>query len=35
MADTAKVTYKEKTYEFPIVEGSCGEKAIDNGKLLK
>ena len=35
MADTAKVTYQGKTYEFPIVEGTFGEKAIDIGKLRK
>ena len=35
MADTAKVTYQGKTYEFPVVEGTFGEKAIDIGKLRK
>ncbi len=33
MADTAKVTYQGKTYEFPVVEGTFGEKAIEIGKL--
>ena len=35
MADTAKVTYQGKTYEFPVIEGTFGEKAIDIGKLRK
>jgi len=35
MADTAKVTYQGKTYEFPVIEGAFGEKAIDIGKLRK
>ena len=35
MADTAKVTYQGKTYEFPVVEGTFGEKAIDIGNLRK
>ena len=33
MTDTAKVIYQGKTYEFPVVEGTFGEKAIDIGKL--
>ena len=35
MADTAKITYQGKTYEFPVVEGTFGEKAIDIGNLRK
>ncbi|SVB22071.1 uncharacterized protein METZ01_LOCUS174925, partial [marine metagenome] len=31
MTDTAKVIYQGKTYEFPVVEGTFGEKAIDIG----
>ncbi|MDI6687675.1 MAG: citrate synthase [Desulfobacterales bacterium] len=29
MDDYAKITYKNKTYKLPVVEGSEGEKAID------
>ena len=32
---TAKLTYEGKEYEFPVVEGSEGERAIDIGKLRK
>ena len=33
MAETVKLTYDGKTYEFPILEGTCGEKAIDISTL--
>ncbi|MCB1147682.1 MAG: citrate synthase [Leptospiraceae bacterium] len=33
MADTAKLTYEGKEYEFPIVVGTEGEKSIDISKL--
>ncbi|MBK7288607.1 MAG: citrate synthase [Flavobacteriales bacterium] len=33
MSETAKIILEGKTYEFPIVEGSEGEKAIDISKL--
>lgn len=33
MADTAKLIIDGKEYEFPIIEGSEGEKAIDISKL--
>ncbi|MBK9764605.1 MAG: citrate synthase [Flavobacteriales bacterium] len=33
MSETAQIILDGKTYEFPIVEGSEGEKAIDIGKL--
>lgn len=29
MAETVKLTYQGKTYEFKVQEGTCGEKAID------
>jgi len=29
MSDSVKLTYKEKTYEFPLVEGSENEKGIE------
>jgi citrate synthase len=29
MSDSVKLTYKEKTFEFPLVEGSENEKGID------
>ncbi len=32
---TAKLTYDGKDYEFPVVEGSEGERGIDIGKLRK
>jgi citrate synthase len=32
---TAKLTYEGKDYEFPVVEGSEGERGIDIGKLRK
>lgn len=35
MADTAKLTYQGNTYEFPVIEGTFGEKAIDIGNLRK
>lgn len=33
MAETVKLTYQGKTYEFPVQEGTCGEKAIDISTL--
>ena len=33
MAGTVKLTYQGKTYEFPVLEGTCGEKAIDISTL--
>ena len=33
MTDYAKIVFQEKTYEFPIVVGSEGEKAIDISQL--
>ena len=33
MAETVKLVYQGSTYEFPVVEGSLGEKAIDIGSL--
>ena len=33
MSETAKIILDGKEYEFPIVTGSEGEKAIDIGKL--
>ena len=35
MAETVKLTYQGKTYEFDVVEGSCGEKSIDISSLRK
>jgi citrate synthase len=35
MAETVKLTYEGKTYEFPVLEGTCGEKAIDISTLRK
>jgi len=29
MSDSVKLTYQNKTFEFPIVEGSENEKGID------
>ena len=33
MTETVKLTYQGKTYEFPVQEGTCGEKAIDISNL--
>jgi citrate synthase len=33
MAETVKVTYDGKTYEFPVLEGTCGEKVVDLSNL--
>jgi citrate synthase len=33
MAETVKLTYQGKTYEFPVLEGTCGEQAIDISTL--
>ena len=33
MGETVKLTYHGKTYEFPVLEGSCGEKAFDISTL--
>ena len=35
MPETVKLTYQGKTYEFPVQEGTCGEKAIDIATLRK
>jgi citrate synthase len=35
MVETAKLIYQGKTYEFPVIEGTLGEKAIDIGSLRK
>ena len=35
MAETVTVTYKGKTFELPLLEGSAGEKAIDITALRK
>lgn len=35
MTETVKLTYQGKIYEFPIQEGTCGEKAIDIATLRK
>jgi citrate synthase len=35
MAETVKLTYDGKTYEFPVLEGTTGEKAIDISTLRK
>ena len=33
MSETAKIILDGKTYEYPVVVGSEGEKAIDISKL--
>ena len=33
MSKTAKIIFEDKTYEFPVIEGAFGEKAIDISKL--
>ncbi len=33
MGDTVQVSYEGKTYTFPVLEGTCGEKAFDITKL--
>jgi citrate synthase len=33
MNDSVKLTYQGKTYEFPVIEGTCGEKAVDISTL--
>jgi citrate synthase len=33
MEEKAKLIYQGKTYEFPVLEGTCEEKAIDISKL--
>ncbi|MBT5026828.1 MAG: citrate synthase [Nitrospina sp.] len=35
MAETVKLTYQGQTYEFPVREGTCGDKAIDISSLRK
>ena len=35
MAETVKLTYQGKAYELPVLEGTCGEKAIDISKKVK
>jgi len=33
MGETVKLTFQGKDYEFPVLEGSCGEKAFDISTL--
>src|ERR1700709_461320 len=33
MSETAQLKLGDKTYEFPVIEGTEGEKAIDISKL--
>jgi len=33
MGETVQLIYQGKTYEYPVVEGSCGEKAFDISAL--
>ena len=33
MSDTVQLIHDGNTYEFPLIEGTCGEKAIDISKL--
>ena len=33
MGETVQLIYQGKTYEFPVVEGACGEKAFDISTL--
>ncbi len=33
MNDIVQISYAGKTYEFPVLEGTCGEKAFDISKL--
>ena len=33
MGETVKLSYQGKDYEFPVLEGSCGEKAFDISAL--
>ncbi|GJL80261.1 MAG: citrate synthase [Nitrospinaceae bacterium] len=33
MGETVKLSYQGKTYEFPVVVGTCGEKAFDISTL--
>ena len=33
MKETAKLTYKEKSIELPVTEGTFGEKGLDISKL--
>ena len=33
MEETVQLIYQGKTYEFPVVEGTCGEKAFDISTL--
>ena len=35
MAETVQLTYQGKTYELPVQEGTCGEKAIDIATLRR
>jgi citrate synthase len=35
MSEILKVTYKGATHELPIIEGTCGEKAVDISALRK
>ena len=35
MTEKVKLSYQGKTYEFPVQEGTCGEKAIDISSLRK
>jgi len=33
MGETVKLVYQGKTYEYPVLEGTCGEKAFDISTL--
>lgn len=33
MAETVKITYKDKEYEYPVIEGTMGDVAVDISKL--
>ena len=33
MGKTAQLIYEGKTYEFPVIEGAFGEKAMDISEL--
>ena len=33
MTETVKITYKDKEYEYPVIEGTMGDVAVDISKL--
>lgn len=33
MAETVKITYKDKEYEYPVIEGTMGDVAVDISRL--